>query len=257
MARRAALAVLGRGRTAAARHGAGLAEPAGLTARLRAQALSLGFADLGITTADAVPEAGQRLKAWLADGRHGDMIWMADRADERAAPKGLWPDVRSVVMLGTNYAPALDPLRLAGVSDTGVISVYAWNRDYHDLIKKRLKTLARWLVSEAGGDVKVFVDTAPVLEKPLAAAAGLGGHWHNSYRRFCWQSLVYGTLIYLYLTREESKCICQLSRHDLSAAFTSPSAPRPIKASSLLYFCEYLPLPSSAFPCGHCEWTSV
>ena len=99
---------------------------------------------------------------------------MPQRANERASPAGLWPEVRSVIMLGTNYAPPLDPLRLAGQGDTGVISVYAWNRDYHDLIKKRLKTLARWLVSEAGGELKVFVDTAPVMEKPLAAAAGLG-----------------------------------------------------------------------------------
>ncbi|MCM0032345.1 MAG: tRNA epoxyqueuosine(34) reductase QueG [Sandarakinorhabdus limnophila] len=142
--------------------------------RLKAEALRLGFADIGITTADAIPEAGARLKAWLADGCHGDMIWMPERADERASPKGLWPDVKSVIMLGTSYAPPLDPLRLAGQGDTGVISVYAWNRDYHDLIKKRLKALARWLVAEAGGELKVFVDTAPVMEKPLAAAAGLG-----------------------------------------------------------------------------------
>ncbi|MCU0891543.1 MAG: tRNA epoxyqueuosine(34) reductase QueG [Sandarakinorhabdus sp.] len=151
---------------------------AGLKAALAAEAQRLGFADLGITRADAVPEAAQRLRQWLADGCHGDMIWMESRADERASPRGLWPAVNSVIMLGTSYAPPLDPLRLAGVGDTGVISVYAWNRDYHDLIKKRLKALARWLVAEAGGPdaagVKVFVDTAPVMEKPLAAAAGLG-----------------------------------------------------------------------------------
>ncbi len=149
-----------------------------MKAALAAEAQRLGFADLGITRADAVPEAAQRLRQWLADGCHGDMIWMESRADERASPRGLWPAVNSVIMLGTSYAPPLDPLRLAGVGDTGVISVYAWNRDYHDLIKKRLKALARWLVAEAGGPdaagVKVFVDTAPVMEKPLAAAAGLG-----------------------------------------------------------------------------------
>ena len=145
-----------------------------LIAALRAEALALGFADVGITAADAVPQAGARLRAWLADGCHGDMIWMEARADERASPRGLWPEVKSVIMLGTNYAPPLDPLRLAGVGDTGVISVYAWNRDYHDLIKKRLKALARWLVAAEPSDVKVFVDTAPVMEKPLAAAAGLG-----------------------------------------------------------------------------------
>lgn len=145
-----------------------------MIAALKAQALGLGFADVGICAADAVPQAGQRLRAWLEAGCHGDMIWMEARADERASPNGLWPAVKSVIMLGTSYAPALDPLRLAGVGDTGVISVYAWNRDYHDLIKKRLKALARWLVAEAGGDLKLFVDTAPVMEKPLAAAAGLG-----------------------------------------------------------------------------------
>lgn len=135
----------------------------------------MGFAAFGVCAADAVPQAGARLRQWLADGCHGDMIWMESRADERASPAGLWPDVRSVIMLGTSYAPPLDPLRLAGQGDTGVISVYAWNRDYHDLIKKRLKALARWLVAaEPGAGVKVFVDTAPVMEKPLAAAAGLG-----------------------------------------------------------------------------------
>jgi epoxyqueuosine reductase len=151
-----------------------LAGDADLKAALAAEARALGFADIGITAADAVPQAGERLRRWLAEGCHGEMIWMASRADERASPQGLWPDVRSVIMLGTNYAPPLDPLRLAGQGDKGVISVYAWNRDYHDLIKKRLKALARWLVARAGGDVKVFVDTAPVMEKPLAAAAGLG-----------------------------------------------------------------------------------
>ena len=151
-----------------------MAENAELIARLKAEALTQGFADIGITTADAIPQAGARLRQWLADGCHGDMIWMPERAEERASPKGLWPDVKSVIMLGTSYAPPLDPLRLAGEGDTGVISVYAWNRDYHDLIKKRLKTLARWLVAEGGGELKVFVDTAPVMEKPLAAAAGLG-----------------------------------------------------------------------------------
>ncbi|WP_439546806.1 tRNA epoxyqueuosine(34) reductase QueG [Sandarakinorhabdus sp.] len=145
-----------------------------LIAALRGEAERLGFAALGVCSADAVPQAGARLRQWLDDGCHGEMIWMESRADARASPKGLWPDVKSVIMLGTSYAPALDPLRLAGQGDKGVISVYAWNRDYHDLIKKRLKALARWLVAEAGGELKVFVDTAPVMEKPLAAASGLG-----------------------------------------------------------------------------------
>ncbi|WP_310498505.1 tRNA epoxyqueuosine(34) reductase QueG [Sandarakinorhabdus sp.] len=143
--------------------------------QLRAEAQRLGFAATGIAPASAAPEAGQRLRQWLADGCHGDMLWMADTAERRASPAGLWPDVRSVVMLGTSYAPAIDPLRHADHPDTGVISVYAQGSDYHDVIKKRLKALARWLVAAApGNDVKVFVDTAPVMEKPLAAAAGLG-----------------------------------------------------------------------------------
>ena len=129
---------------------------------------------MGVCAADAAPEAGRRLHAWIAQGCHGDMLWLAARAGERESPRALWPAVNSVIMLGTSYAPALDPLRLAGAGDTGVISVYAWHRDYHDLIKTRLKALARWLVAQAGGDMKVFVDTAPVMEKPLAAAAGLG-----------------------------------------------------------------------------------
>ena len=157
-----------------------MAEHTRLAAALREEAARLGFAALGVCSAEAVPQAGVRLRQWLAEGCHGEMIWMEGRADERASPRGLWPAVERVIMLGTSYAPALDPLRLAGVGDTGVISVYAWNRDYHDLIKKRLKALARWLVAEAGGDVKVFVDTAPVMEKPLAAAAGLGWQGKHS-----------------------------------------------------------------------------
>jgi epoxyqueuosine reductase len=151
-----------------------VSEAAALAAALKAEAARLGFAACGITGANAAPEAGARLRAWLAEGRHGDMLWMADTADRRASPQGLWPDVQSVVMLGTSYAPALDPLRHADRADTGAISVYAWGQDYHDIIKRRLKALAGWLVTAGGGDVKVFVDTAPVLEKPLAAAAGLG-----------------------------------------------------------------------------------
>ena len=170
-----------------------MAQDAGLIARLRAEALRLGFADIGITTADAIPEAGERLRQWLADGCHGDMIWMPERSRERASPKGLWPAVQSVIMLGTSYAPPLDPLRLAGQGDTGVISVYAWNRDYHDLIKKRLKALARWLVAEAGGELKVFVDTAPVMEKPLAAAAGLG--WQGKHTNLV--SRAHGSWLFL------------------------------------------------------------
>lgn len=151
-----------------------------------AEAARLGFVAFGVAAADSAPLAGERLREWLAQGRHGDMIWMADTVDRRASPAGLWPDVRSVIMLGTSYAPALDPLRHAGRGDTGVISIYALGNDYHDVIKKRLKSLARFLVAAAPSaelpdlQVKVFVDTAPVMEKPLAAAAGLGWQGKHS-----------------------------------------------------------------------------
>ncbi|MFD1610426.1 tRNA epoxyqueuosine(34) reductase QueG [Sphingomonas tabacisoli] len=141
---------------------------------LKAQAAAIGFAACGIARADAAPRSGQRLRAWLADGAHGDMIWMEGRADQRASPSGLWPDVRSVIALGISYAPAGDPMRLADEPEAGRISVYAQGADYHDLVKRKLKELARWIVARTGGDLKVFVDTAPVMEKPLAEAAGLG-----------------------------------------------------------------------------------
>lgn len=150
-----------------------------LRTRLIAAAADHGFAAIGIAPAHAAPLAGERLRAWLADGRHGDMLWMADTVDRRASPQGLWPDVRSVIMLGTSYAPALDPLRHAERGEVGAISVYALGGDYHDSVKARLKALAGWLVTHAASDslqaqLKVFVDTAPVMEKPLAAVAGLG-----------------------------------------------------------------------------------
>ncbi|WP_066656493.1 MULTISPECIES: tRNA epoxyqueuosine(34) reductase QueG [unclassified Sphingomonas] len=141
---------------------------------IREKAAELGFAACGFASADAAPLAGKRLREWLAEGRHGDMIWMEERAHHRESPAGLWPDVRSVIALGMSYAPALDPLALAEEGDRGRISVYAQGADYHDVVKKALKALGRWLAQEAGCDLKVFVDTAPVMEKPLAEAAGLG-----------------------------------------------------------------------------------
>ena len=147
---------------------------AGLKAALATQAAAQGFVACRVAPATAAPQAGERLRAWLADGCHGDMIWMAETADRRAAPAALWPEVKSVIMLGMSYAPAEDPRALAAVPDRGVISVYARGEDYHEVVKKRLKALARWLVAAAPSDVKVFVDTAPVMEKPLAEAAGLG-----------------------------------------------------------------------------------
>jgi epoxyqueuosine reductase len=145
-----------------------------LEVRLKAEAARLGFADCRITHADAIPQAAERLSAWLEAGSHGDMGWMEARADERGAPKTLWSDVRSIVMLGMNYAPATDPMALAEQPAFGRISVYAQGQDYHDVVKRALKALGRWLGEETGEPLKVFVDTAPVMEKPLAAAAGLG-----------------------------------------------------------------------------------
>jgi epoxyqueuosine reductase len=141
---------------------------------LEKEARALGFAAVGVASADAAPKSGERLRQWLASGAHGDMIWMEEKADRRASPTGLWPEVRSIVSLGMSYAPASDPLALAARPDLGRISVYAQGADYHDVIKKALKALARWLIAAEGGDLKVFVDTAPVMEKPLAEAAGLG-----------------------------------------------------------------------------------
>jgi epoxyqueuosine reductase len=150
-----------------------------LEARLKAKATELGFAACGIARADAAPRAGERLHQWLAEGRHGDMIWMEERKHHRESPAGLWPEVRSVIALGMSYAPKDDPLRLADEGGIGRISVYAQGPDYHDVIKRQLKALGRWLAVDAGQergdfDLKVFVDTAPVMEKPLSEAAGLG-----------------------------------------------------------------------------------
>ena len=142
--------------------------------RIRDRAAQLGFVACGFARADAAPSAGAGLREWLAEGRQGGMSWMEARADERASPSGLWPEARSVIALGMSYAPASDPMALAGVGERGRISVYAQGGDYHKAVKKGLKALGRWLAEETGCALKVFVDTAPVMEKPLAAAAGIG-----------------------------------------------------------------------------------
>ncbi|HEX8257486.1 MAG TPA: tRNA epoxyqueuosine(34) reductase QueG [Allosphingosinicella sp.] len=141
---------------------------------LEAEARALGFAAFGVARADAAPLTAARLREWIAGGAHGDMIWMEETAERRGSPAALWPEVRSVISLGMSYAPATDPLALAGEPERGRISVYAQGADYHDVIKKALKALARWLVAQGDCELKVFVDTAPVMEKPLAEAAGLG-----------------------------------------------------------------------------------
>ena len=147
---------------------------------LKAEAARLGFADCRIASPDAIPEAGERLRQWLAEGAHGEMGWMEARAEQRGSPRGLWPEVGSVIMLGMAYTPGHDPLALADVPDRGRISVYAQGQDYHDVVKRALKALARWMVDQTPAALKVFVDTAPVMEKPLAAAAGLGWQGKHS-----------------------------------------------------------------------------
>ncbi len=145
-----------------------------LKARIFEKAAELGFSAWGIACADSVPEAGERLREWIAAGNHGDMGWMEARAEQRASPQGLWSDAKSVIALAMSYAPSHDPLALAEAKDRGRISVYAQGADYHKVVKKALKAMGRWLADEAGCQLKVFVDTAPVMEKPLSAAAGVG-----------------------------------------------------------------------------------
>ena len=145
-----------------------------LKSALRAQALEVGFAAMGVCRPDAIPDAPARLARFLELDRHGQMAWMAERTAWRGNPAALWPDARSVIMLAEAYTPDHDPLAVLQRRDRAAISVYAQNRDYHDIVKKRLKRLGRWLLARAGGEIKVFVDTAPVMEKPLAQAAGLG-----------------------------------------------------------------------------------
>jgi epoxyqueuosine reductase len=127
-----------------------------------------------VTRPDAIGDARAYFERFIAEGGHGDMDWLANAPERRTDPRTLWPDVKSIVMLGMNYGPEHDPLAILQERERGAISVYAQGDDYHDLIKSRLKAVARWLVANGGGNVKVFVDTAAVMEKPLAAAAGLG-----------------------------------------------------------------------------------
>jgi epoxyqueuosine reductase len=146
-----------------------------LKARLEKQARDLGFVRMGVCRPDAIPESAGRLAEFVTDGRHGQMSWMAERMGWRGDPAALWPEARSVIMLAEAYSPAHDPLAVLEQRDRGAVSVYAQGRDYHDLVKKRLKAVGRWLIEQVPeAEIKVFVDTAPVMEKPLAQAAGLG-----------------------------------------------------------------------------------
>ncbi|WP_268995443.1 tRNA epoxyqueuosine(34) reductase QueG [Microvirga roseola] len=138
------------------------------------RAKALGFDTIRVTSPDSIPLAPERLKAWLEAGHHGAMDWMVETAERRSDPRTLWPEVRSIILLGLNYGPATDPLAALAMKGHGSVSVYSRNRDYHDVIKGKLKEVAGFLASKASSDVKVFVDTAPVMEKPLAQAAGLG-----------------------------------------------------------------------------------
>jgi epoxyqueuosine reductase len=146
-----------------------------LKQRLIARAMEEGFSKLGICAPDAVPESAARLRAFLQAERHGQMGWMAEREEWRGSAAALWPDAKSVIMLAEVYTPETEPLAVLQQRDRAAISVYAQGKDYHDLVKRRLKRLGRWLLEDQqGGEIKVFVDTAPVMEKPLAQAAGLG-----------------------------------------------------------------------------------
>ncbi|WP_064707705.1 tRNA epoxyqueuosine(34) reductase QueG [Rhizobium bangladeshense] len=164
-----------------------------LTDFVRAESVAKGFDLCRITRPDAIPEARQRLGEFIDAGRHGTMEWMAETRERRADPLTLWGAVRSVVVFGLNYAPEEDPRSILDKPDKAAISVYARNRDYHDVIKGRLKEIATRFAARAGADVKVFVDTAPVMEKPLAAAAGLG--WQGKHTNLV--SRTHGSWLFL------------------------------------------------------------
>ncbi|WP_441278919.1 tRNA epoxyqueuosine(34) reductase QueG [Tardiphaga sp. 172_B4_N1_3] len=202
--------------------------PADLKDTLTREAKALGFDSIGITDPDAIAGVRERLQEFLNAGAHGDMEWLADNPDRRADPKVMWQDVRSVIMLGVNYGPDENPLEILRQRSHAAISVYARGDDYHDLIKKRLKLLARWLIAQAGGDVKVFVDTAAVMEKPLAGAAGLG--WQGKHTNLV--SREFGSWLFL------------------GAIFTTLELPRDARTIDHCGSCQACldSCPTSAFP---------
>lgn len=164
-----------------------------LRALIDAEARRAGFDAVAVTTPDAIPEAPARLAEFVADGFHGSMDWIAETFQRRAEPSALWPEVRSIIVVAMNYGPDRDPRDVLGKRNRGAISVYAQNRDYHDVMKGRLKEIAGKIVARSGGDVKVFVDTAPVMEKPLAEAAGLG--WQGKHTNLV--SRAHGSWLFL------------------------------------------------------------
>ncbi|MCC7275673.1 MAG: tRNA epoxyqueuosine(34) reductase QueG, partial [Alphaproteobacteria bacterium] len=160
---------------------------------VRDRALALGFDAVGFAPAALDEEVRTHLAGFLAAGRHGDMGWLAAKAERRGDPTVLWPEARTVIALALSYAPARDPMALLDHPDRGIVSVYAQGRDYHDVVKGRLKALAGWLHAASGAAVKVFVDTAPVMEKPLAAAAGIG--WQGKHTNLV--SRTHGSWLFL------------------------------------------------------------
>jgi len=160
---------------------------------IRDRALALGFDAVGFTTPELTQAAQRNLTEYLRLGYHGDMGWLAAKADRRGDPGTLWPDSRSVVVLGMNYAPQENPLDIVARREAGAISVYARGADYHDTVKKRLKVLARWIAATWPGELKVFVDTAPVMEKPLAERAGIG--WQGKHTNLVSQD--FGSWLFL------------------------------------------------------------
>ena len=167
--------------------------PADLRTALEHEARALGFDCVGVTDPASIGHAGKYFREFLDSGAHGDMDWLAAQPERRTDPRVLWGGVRSIIMLGVNYGPDESPLEMLKRRERGAISAYAQGDDYHDLIKKRLKALARWLVAATGCEVKVFVDTAAVMEKPLAQAAGLG--WQGKHTNLV--SREYGSWLFL------------------------------------------------------------
>jgi epoxyqueuosine reductase len=202
--------------------------PADLNTQLAAQARELGFDCFGVTDPDAIAQAARHFHAFLEAGAHGDMDWLADRPERRANPRALWDGVRSIIMLGVNYGPDENPLAILEQRSRGAISVYAQGDDYHDLVKKRLKALARWLVAASGDEVKVFVDTAAVMEKPLAHASGLG--WQGKHTNLV--SRGFGSWMFL------------------GAIFTTTDLPRDVAESDHCGSCQACLdiCPTAAFP---------